>query len=171
MSERSVKDTRPSDSYLPVVNVDYLTGLPVPVGGANGAGTAAAAMRVTYASDGATVPVATAPSTAATAGTSGNATTVAAGSLILKASAGNLYSFNAVSGASAGYLLVYDSATVPADGATTPRRAYVMAANSSIDISLPIPDRFAAGITLVFSTTGPFLKTISATAFLAGEFA
>lgn len=27
MSERSVKDTRPSDSYLPVVNVDYLTGL------------------------------------------------------------------------------------------------------------------------------------------------
>lgn len=171
MSERSVKDTRPSDSYLPVVNVDPLTGLAVPVGGANGAGTAATAMRVTYASDGATVPVATAPSTAATAGTSGNATTVAAGSLILKASAGNLYSFNAVSGASAGYLLVYDSATVPADGATTPRRAYVMAANSSIDISLPIPDRFATGIVLVFSTTGPFLKTISATAFLAGEFA
>lgn len=59
MSERSVKDTRPSDSYLPVVNVDPLTGLSVPVGGALGAGTAAGAMRVTYASDGATVPVKT----------------------------------------------------------------------------------------------------------------
>lgn len=123
------------------------------------------------ASSAAPLSTSVAPNALATSGTTGGATTVAAGSLILKASAGNLYGFNAVSGASAGYLLIYDSATVPADGATTPKRAYVLAANSSIDVSLPVPDRFASGIVMVFSTTGPFLKTISATAFLAGEFA
>jgi len=111
-----------------------------------------------------------APSSAATSAVSSAQTTVAAGSLIAKASAGNLYGVNATSGASAGYLLIYDSATVPADGTTTPKKTYVMAANSTIAFDFDMPVRMASGIVLVFSTTGPFAKAISATAFLAADF-
>src|SRR6478609_2808042 len=50
------------------------------------------------------------------------ATTAVAGSQIAKATAGKLYGLNVVAGASAGYVMVYDSATVPADGATTPKK-------------------------------------------------
>lgn len=142
--------------------VSATTPLPVAATGANGTSAATTANPA---------PVASSPNTIASSASTGAATAVAAGSLILKASAGNLYGINAVSGASAGYLLIYDSATVPADGVTTPRRAYVMAANSSLDVAFDVPKRFTSGITLVFSTTGPFTKTISATAFLAGEFA
>jgi len=116
------------------------------------------------------ISTAIAPHSAASGALASSATSVVASSLILKASAGNLYGFNVVSGASAGYLLIYDSATVPADGATTPKRAYVIAANASMSVSFEIPRRFASGIVLVFSTTGPFLKTASPTAFLSGEF-
>jgi len=96
-------------------------------------------------------------------------TTVASGSLICKASAGNLYGYNAVSGASAGYLMFFDSATVPADGTVTPKLVIALAANASVQADRDIPIRFATGIVMVFSTTGPFTKTISATAFLAGD--
>lgn len=137
-------------------------------------GTTSDSLRTITAADGTglgILSVAESPSSAAGAGLASGQTTVAAGSIILKASAGNLYGVNATSGASAGYLLVYDSATVPADGTTTPRKTYVMAANSTIAFDFDIPLRFAAGIVLVFSTTGPFTKTISATAFLSGDFA
>lgn len=98
------------------------------------------------------------------------ATATVAGSLILKAAAGNLYGYNIVTGASAGYLMIFDSATVPADGAVTPKRVVTVAANSTIDRAFDIPRRFASGMVLVFSSTGPFTKTISNTAYLAGEF-
>lgn len=110
------------------------------------------------------------PSSAAASAVSSGQSTVAEGSRIIKASAGNLYGVNATSGASAGYLLVYDSATVPADGATTPKKTFVMAANSTIAFDFDMPIRMASGIVLVFSTTGPFTKTLSATAFLAADF-
>lgn len=99
-----------------------------------------------------------------------SATAAVAGSLILKASAGNLYGYNVVAGASAGYVMIFNSATVPADGAVTPLRCIPLAANAGIDRSFDIPRRFSTGITIVFSTTGPFTKTASATAFIAGEF-
>lgn len=98
-------------------------------------------------------------------------TPVAAGSLIAKASAGNLYGYEVVAGASAGYLMVFDSATVPADGTVAPRRVHAIAANASLSRSFNPPIRCANGITLVFSTTGPFTKTISPTAFLAADYA
>jgi len=90
-------------------------------------------------------------------------------SLVLKASAGNLYGFNIVTGASAGYLMIFDATSAPADGAVTPKRCIAIAANTSIDRTFGKPIRFTSGITLVFSTTGPYTKTASATAFLAGE--
>ncbi len=114
---------------------------------------------------------AAATSSAASAAPSSGQTTAAAGSLILKASAGNVYGYDVSTGGAAGYLMLFDSATVPADGAVTPTRVHAVAANASLSRSFNPPIRCASGITLVFSTTGPFSKTISATAFLAGDYA
>jgi hypothetical protein len=97
-------------------------------------------------------------------------TAAVAGSLIAKASAGNLYGFNVTAGASAGYILVYNSATVPVDGATTPVFVLPIAANAGLAYNFDIPLRCSAGITIVFSTTGPFTKTLSATAFIQAQF-
>ena len=93
----------------------------------------------------------------------------AAGSLVVKASAGNLYGYNVAAGASAGYLLIFDAPTAPADGTVTPKIVHAIAANASIQVDRDIPIAFTTGIVMVFSTTGPFTKTISATAFLAGD--
>lgn len=97
------------------------------------------------------------------------ATTVAASSLVLKASAGNLYGYNVVTGASAGYLMIFNATTAPADGTVTPTLCIPIAANTGVDRQFAKPKRFTTGITMVFSTTGPFTKTASATAFLEGE--
>lgn len=98
------------------------------------------------------------------------ATTVAAGSLIAKATSGFMYGFSATSGASAGYLMILDSATVPADGTVTPAYCYVMAANSTVSVSfIENPAAFVNGITFVYSTTGCFNKTISNTAYVSTQ--
>lgn len=110
------------------------------------------------------------PVTAAPAAVLSSQSTVAEGSRVAKASAGNLYGFECCSGASAGYLMVFDSATVPAEGAVAPKLVYAVAANTSFARQVTYPFRCTTGITLVFSTTGPFTKTISATAFLAAHY-
>lgn len=108
------------------------------------------------------------PTDSAGAALTTTATAAVAGSLVLKASAGNLYGYNVVAGATAGYLMIFNSTTAPADGAVTPLVCVAVAANASVDRSFDIPRRFTTGITMVFSTTGPFNKTVSNTAFLAG---
>ena len=116
------------------------------------------------------MPSASIPSAAAIAGTPPGVTTVAAGSLIAKASAGNLYGVNVTSGASAGYVLIYNRTTVPADGTVTPVRCIPLAANAGIELTWrPVPLYFNSGIVVVFSTTGCFTQTISATAFIAAD--
>lgn len=98
-------------------------------------------------------------------------TSAAAGSLIAKASAGTFYSV-LLSSSVGGYAMIFDSATVPADGAVTPRWVWPILANtpytftSSPNPSLP----FASGITIVISTTGPYTKTISATGAITVEY-
>jgi hypothetical protein len=103
------------------------------------------------------------------AGIPSTATTVAAGSLILKASAGQLYSVSCTTGASAGYLMIFNSTTVPADGVVTPVYVASIPATTTYSTDFEFPIYCATGCTLVFSTTGPFTKTISATAFLSGQ--
>lgn len=84
---------------------------------------------------------------------------------VVKAGAGNLYGIAATSGASAGYLMVFNATSVPADGAVTPHLCRVIAANSSITVDYgPIATRYSVGISAAFSTTGCFTKTASATA-------
>lgn len=108
------------------------------------------------------------PTDLASAAVPNVATTVVASSLVLKATAGNLYDFSVTAGASAGYLMIFNATTAPADGTVTPAVVLAIAANASIGFTYPYPKRFTTGITMVFSTTGPFTKTASATAFLAG---
>lgn len=110
------------------------------------------------------------PVTTAPAAVTSNQTNAAAGTLVVKASAGNLYGFEICTGAQAGYLMVFDATSAPADGTVTPRLVYAVAANTSFARQVTYPFRCATGITLVFSSTGPFTKTASATAFLAGHY-
>jgi hypothetical protein len=110
------------------------------------------------------------PSAASAAGTVNAATTVASSELVAKASAGNLFGFNVTSAASAGYVLVFNATSAPADGTVTPARCIPLAANTGIDVNLRAqPTFFSTGITIVFSTTGCFTKTASATAFIAAD--
>jgi len=150
------------------------TPLPTSSGGTPtslGQKTAANSSSVVLASDQGNVNTTTVPSTVAAVGITPVVTTVAAGSLVLKASSGNLYSVNITSGASAGYLMLFNSTTAPADGTVTPIKVMPIAANAGLVVNFNPPIRFGTGITAVFSTTGPFSKTISATAFISGDVA
>lgn len=85
-------------------------------------------------------------------------TTVNNSALQAKASAGNLYGASMTAGATAGFLIAYNSATVPTGGAALTAAlilaAVPVAANGFASIGgTPYPDRFSAGIVLLFSTS------------------
>lgn len=86
---------------------------------------------------------------------------------VLKANPGNLYSLYVVTGATAGFLMTFNRTTAPSDGAVTPVECIPVPANSvgSLNFSGAPPDWYSTGIVAVFSSTGPFTKTASATAF------
>lgn len=92
------------------------------------------------------------------------------GSRVLKASPGCLIATYVTVGATGGFLMVFDSVTVPADGAVTPVECIQVAANTTnfLNWAPQPPEWFSTGIVAVFSTTGCFTKTISATAFFHG---
>lgn len=80
-----------------------------------------------------------------------------------------LFGLNVTSGASAGYVLVTNTGSVPADGAVTPIRCYALAANTSGEWQYSNPIYANLGISVSFSTTGCFTRSGSATAQIAGE--
>ncbi len=89
---------------------------------------------------------------------------------VVLAQAGYLNGISITSGASAGYLLIFDAITAPGDGAVLPKFCYSIPAATSFALSwLSYPVPFAIGITAVFSTTGCFTKTASATAFFNAQ--
>jgi hypothetical protein len=119
-----------------------------------GLGVAAYAVAPTSSANGAIAPI---------------VSTVAESAHILKASAGNLYRASVTAGASAGFLMVFNATTAPADGAVTPLVCRPVAANGQVEANFAgLPARFSTGITAVFSTTGCFTKTASATASFEG---
>lgn len=79
----------------------------------------------------------------------------------------NLYNIVASSTA-AGWLLVFDATVCPADGTVTPLRAYAMPTlGTSVAISFgDEPLHVTTGLAPCFSTTGPYTKTASTTAFI-----
>lgn len=109
------------------------------------------------------------PSTDSASATPIVATTASAQSLVLKNSACNLYGFSATCSL-AGYVMLFDATSAPADGTVQPKRAYPVSANTSIEIGFLPGVRMTNGAVLVISTTGPFTKTTGASVnHLAGE--
>lgn len=93
---------------------------------------------------------------------------VAEGSRVVCSSACNLYGVSATTGATAGYVLIFDATAAPADGTVTPKFCYSVPATSTVGASWNgIPAQFATGLTVVFSSTGCYSKTVSATAFFS----
>jgi len=116
-------------------------------------------------------PVQVSPTSSASLAITPVVTSAVASSLVLKASAGNLYSVTLTTGATAGLLMVFNATSAPADGAVTPVYCVDVAATSTVAINfIPGPPaQFATGITAVFSSgTNCFNKTASATAFISG---
>jgi len=100
-----------------------------------------------------------------------NQATTVVGSALSVGSPGYLQGINVTSGASAGYVLVFDAAAVPADGVVTPARCMPLAANTGLELNWRAsPINFRTGMIVVFSTTGCFTKTASATAFIAVDY-
>jgi hypothetical protein len=110
--------------------------------------------------------IAATPQSLANAAITPNASPAVEGGRVAKASGGNVYRVSVTTGAAAGYLLGFNAIAIPADGAVTPSMCRVVAANSTLSVSYAdMPARWGTGVTFVFSSTGCFTKTISATAF------
>lgn len=94
---------------------------------------------------------------------------------VVSATAANLVSFNVsadstLSGA-AWWVMVYNSATAPADGAVAPVKCYAMPSGAiGISASFPTPVSFSTGIVIGVSTTGCFTKTASTHAFISADY-
>jgi hypothetical protein len=84
---------------------------------------------------------------------------VNATALVVKASAGNFYGASIVAGATAGFLIAYNTNAVPPAGSalTAALSLFIapVAANgvASVGASNNIPDRFSSGVVLLFSTS------------------
>lgn len=93
--------------------------------------------------------------------------TTAESSHVFKATPGYIYGLGATTSAG-GFLLVYDAATAPSNGAVTPIWCEQIATNSTQWFSfnsMPIPT--ATGITFAFSSTGCFTQTLANAFFQA----
>lgn len=95
-------------------------------------------------------------------------TVEASSNLVLKSGAGVLYGFDLYSTV-AGFVLLFDAAALPADGAVTPIRCYPISINSILMIGYTPPLRFSSGLVIGLSTTGPFVLTKSASAYISGD--
>lgn len=87
---------------------------------------------------------------------------------VLKASAGNLYRLR-VTSTVAGYVLIFNSTTVPSNGAVTPQSCTQAGVGTTEIDHATIPDRYTTGISVAYSTTGCFTNTLSVTAMIEGE--
>lgn len=86
-------------------------------------------------------------------------------SRVLKNSPGNLSWLTITTSSAAGYLMLFDATSAPSDGAVAPVYCVPVAAVSGNPLSwMGAPPHFAVGIVAVFSTTGCYTKTGSATA-------
>lgn len=112
----------------------------------------------------------------ANAATSHGVTGALAASLVLKASAGNLYSYNctAIAGGVAGYCVAVNLTAAPGAGAITPLDfCYFPAGAAGCSLGhAPLPIAYSTGITvLVSSATSPYIYTTGVlTAAISGDY-
>lgn len=124
-------------------------------------GVAAAAVALTRCAAGE-------PAFAQQSGVIPQVTPVPASSLVLTGGARTLLAA-AVTPTAAGFLLVFDAAAAPADGAVVPAACYAAAANVTTGVTFAPPLYARTAWTLVFSSTGCFTKTASAVAYISAE--
>lgn len=110
----------------------------------------------------------------AASGITPTTTAALAANSIIKASAGNLYSFevsaDSTLSAAAWWIMIYNATSAPVDGAVTPIKCYAMPSGSTaLSAAFPTPVAFSTGITIGVSTTGCFTKTASTHAFISGD--
>lgn len=84
---------------------------------------------------------------------------------VIVAAPGTLAAIFITASTVSGYMMVFDSITVPADGAVVPKLCVYVSANNTVGFTYPTS--FATGISVAFSTTGCFAKAASATAFFS----
>lgn len=121
-----------------------------------------------------TVAVTNAPSAASTSGLTPTTTSALAANSVIKASAGNLYSFEVAAdstlSAAAWWIMIYNATSAPGDGAVTPLKCYAMpSGTTSFAAAFPTPVAFSTGITIGVSTNGCFTKAASTHAFISGD--
>lgn len=92
----------------------------------------------------------------------------------IKSGSGTLYNLTTSIGATSGWVLVFDTASAPSDGAVTPLWWWPVSSNGSQGgmSAAWAPGTglsFSTGLVACFSTTGPFTKTASATAAFSGS--
>lgn len=139
---------------------------------ANGQAVSANSAPVVIASDQSALPITPSPSAVAAIGITPIVSTALESNHVIKASAGNLYTGYVTTTTIGGYLLVANSTTAPTAGgaAIAPLACVVAPAGQSVSISTGggPPIVASTGITLVFSTSGCFTNTASATAYFSG---
>lgn len=92
---------------------------------------------------------------------------------VLQASSTNLFSVTVAIGALSGYVMIFNAASVPGDGAVTPAWPAIRVVSdgtggwAAFEFNPPL--LLATGATVCFSSTGPFTKTASATAAIGGQ--
>lgn len=100
--------------------------------------------------------------------------TALAANQVVKASAGNLTGFevsaDATLSAAAWWVMIFDAASAPVDGAVTPKKCYALpSGTTSYAASFTAPIAFTTGITISVSTSGCFTKAASTHAFISGD--
>jgi hypothetical protein len=117
------------------------------------------------------VQTTTAPSSLAAAGIAPVVSASAEGTHVLKGTPGNLYDLYVTTGTTPGYVMTFNATSAPGDGAVTPIDCIQAPASQTtalFTLASP-PEVFSTGISVAFSTTGCFTKTVSATAFFHGR--
>lgn len=71
-----------------------------------------------------------------------------------------------VATAVSGFVMTFDAVSAPSNGAVTPRECIYMAGPNTMAVDFgDTTEPYVTGLTAVFSTTGCFTQTLSATAF------
>lgn len=147
---------------------------PWTVTGSGTAGTAATGVLTVQGIASAT-PVLTviAPSALAASGIATVKSSALESNHVIKSSAGNLYGWNVTTGATPGWILLYNGTSAPTAGgaAIAPEKCIYAPANATIGSSVGggPPMRFSTGIVVVFSSSGCLTNTASATTFISGD--
>jgi hypothetical protein len=87
---------------------------------------------------------------------------------IFAAQACTLYGFRASVQGTGGWIMLYDAAAIPADGAVIPTSHWAIDGNSTLSWA-GLPIKLLNGCVLVFSFDGPFQQTSAAQAAFSAE--